>query len=489
MGAHLSQIRRLTIALFVSGVLNIVLISVFFYWLVKDTTPTPYFELKPANRQEQQLPIAVEHSNSEVIRYLRKMPKEQLIARLSNSQLVENGYTLRDLALASLVAFQNFDINRALGLNPSQQKRTIVYGTRTDGRPAELIVYPGLSDKQYEAIITFATTERWPLTGKGLFLTLRKKDGTSRDESLSDAFFLTPEFLAVETLFARSKVTVTKPELLSVLLQGDWSSISTFFEQQKVSQDLSSARRQRFLLDYVVHKSKAAAQLLLKTDLNVAHRLNDAHVVLLLQLLEDKTPESEQFALSLLSSPRSDDVWRSAAERLYTYAGEPMPEKYHHHAALSRFVPKSSLIPILAEDVSVVSHSSNFVSTKNVATLASTTVQSSNATLPTSKGASPTMSNQKTLAKVVQVSPAIKLKTSNVPANPNKMVVNNILPPGMQVESKSKQSVKRERLYIVQEGDSLWKIARRFNVDVEVIKANNKLQSDFLKPGRPLIIP
>lgn len=472
---HLSQIRRLTTFLIISGALNISLLAIFFYWLVKDTTPTPYFELKPANKREQEVPIAVEHSNSDVIRYLRKMPKEQLIARLNSSQLVENGYTLRDLALASLIDFQHFDIERALlGFAPPQQRRSIVYGTKRDGRPAELIVYPGLSDKQYEAIISFATTERWPLTSKGMFLTLRKQGGVSHEPSLFDAFFLTPEFLTIETLFARSKAPVTKKDLLAVLLQGDWSMLSTFVDQQRVSQDLSSARRQRILLDYVQRKSKAAAQLILKTDENVAaHKLDDNHVIQILKLLDEKTPEAEQFALSLLSSPRSDAVWKMAAARLYAYAGEPMPEKYHHHAALSRFSPKSSLISILAEEPVPVSANPSAMAGKKPAQASSSATQSK--TSPAN-------------SKFVQVNApakAVPVKSSN----DSRWAVNNILPPGMQSQSQTKLPVKRERLYIVQEGDSLWKIARRFNVDVEVIKSNNKLQSDFLKPGRPLIIP
>lgn len=49
--------------------------------------------------------------------------------------------------------------------------------------------------------------------------------------------------------------------------------------------------------------------------------------------------------------------------------------------------------------------------------------------------------------------------------------------------------MRKDRLYIVQEGDSLWKIARRFNVDVEHLRAHNKLKSDALKPGTPIRIP
>lgn len=472
----LNQIRRLTTALIISGALNISLLAALFYWSVRDVTPTPYFELKPANKQEQQLPIAVDHSNSEVIRYLRKMPKEQLIARLSNVQLIENGYTLRDLALACLIDFQHFDIERALlGNAQPQQKRSIQYGKRLDGKPAELTVYPGLTDKQYQAITSFATTERWPLTSKGLFLTLRKQSEGQLEPSLSDAFFMTPEFLAVETLFNRVQVPIDKKDLLKVVLQGDWKMLSAFAGQQKITQDLSSARRQRFLLDYIQGKSCAAAQLFLKTDENVAaHKLDDNQAIQILQLLDKKSPEAEQFALALLTSPRSDAVWKMAAARLYAYAGEPMPEKYHHHAALARFLPKNTLMPILVEMGASTSILTNTAAPKKLL------ISTSTSTVP------PAPSNRAvSAAPPTHTKPKIPMK----PVEDKKWAVKNILPPGMQAQVKADRTQRRERLYVVQEGDSLWKIARKFNVDVDLIKSNNKLQSDFLKPGRPLIIP
>lgn len=43
--------------------------------------------------------------------------------------------------------------------------------------------------------------------------------------------------------------------------------------------------------------------------------------------------------------------------------------------------------------------------------------------------------------------------------------------------------------YLVQEGDSLWKIAKAYRCDVESIKLLNNLQSDVLRPGTFLKIP
>lgn len=45
------------------------------------------------------------------------------------------------------------------------------------------------------------------------------------------------------------------------------------------------------------------------------------------------------------------------------------------------------------------------------------------------------------------------------------------------------------KLYVVRTGDSLWKIAKTFQVDVDKIKAHNALKSDNLRPGLSLLIP
>ena len=162
------------------------------------------------------MPLAVEYTNADVVRLLKVLTFEQLITRLTNTQLVENGFTQRDLALASLVTFHHLDLSRALLGHPQPtQQRKIQFGTNTHGEPVEAIVYPGLTEQQFQAIIQFAHTERWPMTSQGLFIRLRKQGG-EHDPSLADAFFLTSEFLAVEILFNRAEVHIDKTELLSV---------------------------------------------------------------------------------------------------------------------------------------------------------------------------------------------------------------------------------------------------------------------------------
>ncbi len=457
---NVDQVRRLTQGVFLSGALNIVLLALFFYWLVREVPPRPYCELKPAEQQEEQIPLAINHGNAEIIRSFRELLLDQLVAKLNDTQLVENGYTQRDLALAALFAFHHFDISRALlGQAQPSQMRMMPYAKNRDGALMEVVVYPGMSDPQFQAIIHYAHTERWPLTSQGLFQLLRKQKG-QYDTTLADAFFLTPEFLAVEMLFNRSEKNVEKKDLLSVLSQGDWKLLSSFVEQQRLVQDLSPARRQRFLNDYIDRESRAAAYLMLKTDGAFALRkLDDEHVIAVLKLLVVKTPETEQFAIALLDSPRSDAVLTAAGQKLFDFAGEPIPEKDVYQAARARFSQQK--------------HAEMVAAPQAPAALPP-------AVAPTKVSKSVPLKQSKP-----PLAPLMKKEKKAVAQTQTSLIPTKKTPPA----TKKAVLPRRSKMYVVADGDSLWKIAKRFNVEVEVLRKVNRLKSDSLKPGTPLLIP
>ncbi len=422
--------RRLAIALILSGAFNVLLLSLLFYVAVKERPPTPYFESKPAD--EHLTPLTIDHSNHEVIRYFKKMPMEGLIGRLANRQQVENGYTQRDLALAALVAFHDFDIERALSaFPPLGQKRKIEYGKYRNGKAAELTVFPGLSEPQFEAITAFARRERWPLTAKGLFQKVKRDINAHDDPSLVESFLMTPEFIAIYLLFERAEAKIDQQAVLALISEGNWEQLSAFVSGQKMSQDLSAARRQRLLLDYIEKNSKSAARLLVKSDPAFARlKSDDSQVLFLLTLLDPEQPESRAFAEAILASPRTDAVRKGAAEFLQVV----MPE------------------------------------------------EKKTAPLPIAKAASP---EPVTLTRAPQVTSAPKPAPIDKPPS-GKLIASS-------VPSKASNSLqaasKSDQLYIVQEGDSLWKISRRFGVDIETLKAVNRLETEFLSPGRTLKIP
>lgn len=462
----MAYIRKLTAFLVISGSINIILMAILFYWSIAERPPRPYFELKPATSSEELTPLAIDKSDSEVIRYFRRKSMDWLIFRLKDTTLVENGYTQRDLALASLVAFHHFDLDRALGnfgrtfpdffLNKGIQKKIIRYGKFQDGSFADLIVYPGLTEQHFDAIIKFAETEKWPLTPKGLFMALQRQE--SKDLAMADMMMMTSEFNLVEVLFSRTHILVDKEELLNVILDGKWEQLTDFVQHQKAVQDLSAAKRQAFLLSYIHNQSKAAALLLLKTDeVFAAKKLDDKQVLGILHLLDEKTKESENFALTLLTSPRSDEVLKAAAIRLYEYAKESLPSDSIIAKALAKFAPNHTFLSFETKEDKKESNLNLASKTLPVAEIR--TLQKLQISLPKQKALPPP-------------------KSTNQPA------------PKASLDVRQKSLlVSKSCDYVIQDGDSLWKISRKFNVDVEVIKAYNQIDANSLRPGRTLRIP
>lgn len=57
------------------------------------------------------------------------------------------------------------------------------------------------------------------------------------------------------------------------------------------------------------------------------------------------------------------------------------------------------------------------------------------------------------------------------------------------VKEVQAHQVPVEKVYVVQKGDSLWKISKETKVPIDTLKAFNKLQTDVLRPGATLRIP
>ena len=73
------------------------------------------------------------------------------------------------------------------------------------------------------------------------------------------------------------------------------------------------------------------------------------------------------------------------------------------------------------------------------------------------------------------------------------MIVENycdIIYSNLQIGDKLKiPKSNSKKTYTVQKGDSLWSIAKKYNVGVEELKLANNLTSNLLSIGQKLIIP
>lgn len=396
--AWIRRTRWLTQALIISGTLNIGLIATFAYFALKDKQKI--LAIAPLRSAKEAL-----STNFQLVHSYAMLPFQELLLRLENRDLSEEGLRKRDLALACLVAFHYFNLDKALGQLPLQ-KRGISLASAEGQDPQELVVFPGLTEAQFQAILHFAKTEKWPFTSQGLFEEL-KRSTLMRDPSLLEAFYLSSEFHTAYTLLTKTGVTLSREQIVDLLCEGDWKTLAEL--TQKSLMEISLDRKRTFLTTYFQqHHSKLAAKALLETERDfVLKRFDDAQILTLLDLYPEKSTLLETFAKELLSSPRTDEVCQRAAQLLYAFAGELFPESYDHKAALQHFFPP--VIP--KQEVS----------------------------LPTS----------------------------------NKVPI-----------SKSKK-----RIHVVEAGETLWKIARKYQVSVDEIMRVNHMETEKLRTGKKLEIP
>lgn len=392
----IGRAKWLTQALIISATLNVGLFSTFIYMALREKYRPLTLELKPTPGRGQ---VAPHMGIQEILVQYQSLTFQELLDKLTSLDHVEAGYTKRDLALSALVAFHHFNLERALG-GLSLQRRVVSFRDPKSLDYLELTIFPALADYQYQAIIQYAQTERWPLTSQGLFLAL-KKSKAPHDPSLVDAFSLTPQFHFINTLFSKTGAHLRKEQIVSLLAAGTWEIVQEMTDLLRATSAFDPQRRRQLLIRLMAERSQLAAALLLQTDPAFTFkRFDDSQLLAFLDLLGPRTPAA--FAKALLVSPRSDGVWKRAASILYTQAGETLIEPYDHRAALAKFV---------------YGNAEPFV--------------------PAAQA--PLLSTQK--------------------------------------------------MHTVQEGDSLWKIARTYKVSVEEIRKLNELEEDRLKVGAELKLP
>ena len=200
----------------------------------------------------------IEVTNGEMIYSYFHLGFDDLVSKLSDDRLVEDGYSVRDLALACLVTYHHFDLDRALP-GVDLQRRHLLFVHTNGGEEVSIPAYPGLTADHYEHISRFAKEEKWPLTAKGLFLQLK---GGNADPTLSEAFAHTTPFHLAYTLFSREPLSLEENDVFNLLLEGEWAQL----EKIAVEKDFSDSGRRAILGEYLAAGSKKAMKLLGKSD-------------------------------------------------------------------------------------------------------------------------------------------------------------------------------------------------------------------------------
>lgn len=325
------KFKFLSLTLIFSGALNIALIAAFAYCMSEKTAVVSAI----IGKKEMVT------TNGQIFSSMSRLTFRELVSFLTNRDLVEEGYMKRDLAVAALVAYHHFNLEKALSAPPAQVRVLLLSKNHT------IDVFPGLTEEQFDAIIRFAYQEKWPLTAKGLFALLQTQN-TPRDESLEQAFLLTPEFYALQVLFQKTNAPQEAQVLVNLAVEGSWELLDQHFKAQSKVLEFSEEKRRSLLLSYLSLDSPTAAQVFLSTDFaHILKRLDDKLILDLLSLLKNQSEEGTKFCIELLRSPRSDAIWQAAALTLYSYAKEMPSLPIDPQTVLARFAPvlKAALKP------------------------------------------------------------------------------------------------------------------------------------------------
>lgn len=383
--------RFLTQALLLSGMLNIGLLSAVVYSALQEKIGCLSYE---APEWKSTAPTI-----RSLLETYSKASFAELLSLLEQEDAVEVGYKKRDLALACLVAYHHFALDRALG-GMFLQKRLVTFSK--EGKEVDILLFAGLEQEHFAAIREFAKVEKWPFTPEGLFVILQQS--SSKDPSLVEAWYCTAESHALQALLQKNIPQISSAEVFALLQEGKWSLVKLYADKVQFLQSYDAELCYELLSLYVVHahSSLAARYLAVYGGEYAVKKLEDIHLLRCLSFLSPQ--EGVAFAKALLVSPRTDEVRKSAAAFLYQAENLAMPEPYEYMAAVYHFFPE----------------------------------------------------------KVAQ-------------------------PPSLPVSRPPASS--EQSTHVVQAGDSLWKIARKYKVSIEAIKQANHLETDRLKLGKELQIP
>lgn len=342
------KMKFFTHALLLSGTLNIALLSTLIFLAI---APKNHLSIEKYISYSKDR-VSLSRTNHQVLSSYFCAPFTDLLEELSNTQLLEDGYRRRDLALAYLAAFHYFDVERAL---PSVkiQRRKMLFIHEDGGERLELVVFPGLNDHCYQSLLYYAQIEEWPFTTEGLFYELSRRKSTL-PPSLMQAFYCRNEFHQLYNYITRTEIPISKFELLNMLLDGQYDTLKTFAKRFSCEKELSVEVTREFFVGYLRGHSRIAAEIFVRIDEMFSPRqLSDADLAIIIDQIDHPIAQKyklENLLMALIYSVRSDFIRKKAGIKLYALAQEEPPCPYDHVKALRRFIPAVQKADIPKQD-------------------------------------------------------------------------------------------------------------------------------------------
>lgn len=410
MFALLRKLKFLTVALILSSSANVGLICA----LWKSAYTPPQMRLAELMIDCKEM----SQSNCAVLKQISNWNYARLTAELSNQEIVEDGFTRGGLALTTLIANFDFDVQRSLSDRKLQKRRL---ENQKDGLSYELIA--GLDERDFAQIQQFARQERWPITDQGLHKLIKqspiseKGSKSGEEQQLAEAFVRSNAFAYLERLFPAD---IPASELLKLASHLDWHQLPQFNDGCDQADRHRAQQRRDLLLKAVEQGSKSAAYLLILCDFDFSLRqIRDTDMAQLLLLLDTYTAEAMNIVVGVLKSPRDNTIRELAAKRVSCFLNVPLPAK-------------KDQLPLFADAI----------------------------------------------LNDVKIPPSVQLiDTSELSSQPHLDKVE---------AAKVFEMPLNEKLHIVERGDTLWKLSKKYGLSVKQLMRVNELKQDFLKIGQVL---
>jgi len=242
--------------------------------------------------EKDRVMAVVEDESQTLFQYweaLSELSLEDLRGALSDESHLEYGYKCRDIALSYMVTNQHLAIDKIISDLPS---------VKVASDRGAFVLYD-LDDSDFEKVYSYLEREKYPLTILGL-LNLIDQEPL---ESLSQAIYLTPEYMAFEAILAEP-LGLDKGELVEVMRQNngkDLLEISVLLLGEHSHLELCE------LLESCVRTedSRLAANIMVALDREyVVKKLDNSEIAHLKDVLKDQFPI--ELLKQIAESPRKD---------------------------------------------------------------------------------------------------------------------------------------------------------------------------------------
>ena len=301
--------RLLIHSLIISGTLNFALLATFVTFVIKERK-------RGSIAQGIEAPLKRTYlKNKDLLEEFRTLSYDALVRELYDETPIEYGQRRCDLALATLSALYDFDVERAFGEFPIE-RRELKLGQES------FILFAGVSAEVLEGVRLFARREVWPLTPRGLFQEIKKREPIP--PSLKETFCLTTPYFLIERAVKRLPRAIEKEELFTLLSHATWEEIEALATNIAEDPEGNLDHFAPFLLALVERGSTDAAYLLVSLERDFAlKRLTNEQMVTLISHLDKQTPEVESFLQEVQRGLRPIEI--------QTLAGKPLENPPRHY--------------------------------------------------------------------------------------------------------------------------------------------------------------